>query len=78
MIPTIKAHPTKPNTYIDDNGEEWTMRITGADAPIGFGYTDTDGLMHEFVTKPDGEILKERHTPIAVWNRGGAKDEDNG
>ena len=61
-FPSLTPHPTKPNTYLDEHGEEWIFRITGADQPIGFGYMDDDGSLHEFVCKPDGEIIRERHS----------------
>ena len=58
-----------PKTAMID-GVEYPLYITGADEPISFGYYDETGF-HQYVCRPDGEILNERHFPPL-------KDSENG
>jgi len=71
MIPTITRHPTKPNVFVDEHGEEFIMRITTGKSCYGF--LGDDGLMHETVTDEAGTVIETRDTPFDIWNSGGAE-----
>lgn len=55
--------------HVDDDGVPYKLKVTQGEF-YSHGYLDEDGVMHEYVRRSDtDEIVKERHTPIAEWNR---------
>lgn len=63
----LTPHPTKPHTYLDEQGEEWILRITDSEE-YAYGFLGEDGVMHEYVKKTaTDEIVRERHTPVQDW-----------